>query len=139
MRTHELEGRKREEQVGELGNVARHKRALTSWRGGRGRSGLVSFETWHVTNEHSLAGGEEEGGAGWRARKPGTSQTSTHCLEGRKREERVGELRNVARHKRALTSWRRGRGRSGLVSFEKWHVTNEHSVAGGEEEGGAAW
>ena len=65
MRTHFLEGRKREERVGELGKVARHKRALTSWRGGRGRSGLVSLETWHVTNEDSLAGGEEEGGAGW--------------------------------------------------------------------------
>src|SRR5216684_3670098 len=79
MRTHSLEGRKREERVGELRNVARHKRALTSWRGGRGRSG-------------------------------------------------VGELRNVARQKRALTTWRGGRGRSGLVSFEMWHVTNEHSL-----------
>jgi hypothetical protein len=38
---------------------------LTSWRGGRGRSGLVSLETWHVTNEDLLAGGEEEVGAGW--------------------------------------------------------------------------
>jgi len=26
---------------------------------------LVSLETWYVTNEDSLAGGEEEGGAGW--------------------------------------------------------------------------
>src|SRR5216684_3152979 len=164
MRTHLLEGRKKEERVGELRNVARHKRELTCWRGGRGRSGLVSFETWHVTNEHSLPGGEEEGGAGWSASKRGTSQTSTHLLEGRKREERVGELRNVARHKRALTNWRGGRGRSGfgelrnvarhkraltnwrggrgrrgLVSFETWHVTNEHSLPGGEEEGGAGW
>src|SRR5229473_2192584 len=114
MRTHQLEGRKREKRVGELRNVARHKRALTNWRGGRGRSGLVSSES-------------------------GTSQTSTHFPEGRKREERVGELRNVARHKRALTCWRGGRGRSGLVSFETWHVTNEHSLPGGEEEGGAGW
>src|SRR5216684_2673549 len=133
MRTHFLEGRKREERVGELRNMARHKRALTHWRGGRGRSGMVSFETWHVTNEHSLPGGEEEGGAGWCASKRGTSQTSTHSLEGRKREERVGELRNVARHKRALTNWRGGRGRSGLVSFETGHVKNEHSEAGGGE------
>ena len=65
MRTHSLEGRKREEQVGELLSVARHKRGLTNWRGGRGRSRLVSFEAWHVTSEDSLAGGEEEGGAGW--------------------------------------------------------------------------
>src|SRR5712692_1553454 len=114
MGSNPLEGRKREERVGELRNVARHKRALTSWRGGRGRSGLVSS-------------------------KRGRSQKSTHQLEGRKREERVGWLRNVAPHKRAPTGWRGGRGRSGLVSFETWHVTNEHSRTGGEEEGGAGW
>src|SRR5229473_1721075 len=62
MRTHQLEGRKREEQVGELQNVAGHKRGLTNWRGGRGKSGLVSFKTWHVANEDSLARGEKEGG-----------------------------------------------------------------------------
>ncbi len=45
--------------------MARHKRGLTNWRGGRGKSRLVSSETWHVTNEDSLAGGEEEGRAGW--------------------------------------------------------------------------
>src|SRR5258707_14034587 len=45
--------------------MAHHKRGLTSWRGGRGRSRLVSFETWHNTNEDSPTGGEEEGGAGW--------------------------------------------------------------------------
>src|SRR5216684_2242688 len=114
MRTHQLEGRKREERVGELGNVACHKRGLTNWRGGRGKSGLVSSETWHVTNEDSLPRGEEGGGAG------------------------VGELRNVARHKRGLTPWRGGR-RSGLVSLEAWHVTNEDSRTGGEEEGRAGW
>src|SRR5258708_20566416 len=113
-RTKVLEGRKREEEVVELRNVAHHKQALARWRGGRGRSQLVSFKSWHITNEHSQTGGG-------------------------KREERVGELRNVARHKRALTSWRGGRGRSGLVSFETWHVTNEHSPNGGEEEGGAGW
>src|SRR5258707_1089050 len=116
-----------------------HKRALTRWRGGRGRSGVVSLETWHVTNEHSLAGGEEEGGAGRRAWKRETAQTSTHWLEGRKREERGGELGKGESQKRALTRWRGGRGRSGLVSLETWHVTNEHSLAGGEEEGGAGW
>src|SRR5216684_732350 len=64
-RTHQLEGRKREEQVGELQSMARHKRGLTCWREGRGRSGLVSFETRHDTNEDSPTGGEEEGGVGW--------------------------------------------------------------------------
>src|SRR5216684_3983998 len=65
MRTHSLEERKREEQVGELQSMAHHKQGLTRWRGGRGRSGLVSFETWHNTNEDSPTGGEEEGGVGW--------------------------------------------------------------------------
>ena len=73
----------------------------------------MSLETWHITNKDSLAVGEEEGGA--------------------------GELENMARHKRGLTSWRGGRGRSGLVSLEMWHVTNEDSHPGGEEEGGVGW
>src|SRR5216684_2133308 len=128
-RTHLLEGRKREERVGELGNVACHKRGLTNWSGGRGRSGFVSLETWNVTNEDSLPGGEEEGGAGWWAWKRGTSQTRTHSLEGRKKEKRVGELGNVARHKRGLTSWRGGRGRSGLVNLEARHITNKNSLS----------
>src|SRR5229473_2849294 len=65
MRTHLLEERKREERVGELQSVAHHKQGLTRWRGGRGRSELVSFEARHDTNEDSPTGGEEEGGAGW--------------------------------------------------------------------------
>src|SRR5260370_12047 len=98
-KTHFLEGRKREEQVGELRNVAHHKQGLTNWRGGRGRSGLVSLETWHVTNEDSHPGGEEEGGVGWLAWERGMSQIKTHILEGRKREEQVGEPGNMACHK----------------------------------------
>src|SRR5258708_26890059 len=94
---------KREERVGEAGNEARHKRGHAAWRGGRGRSGLVSLETWHVTNEDSLPGGEEEGGAGWGAWKRGTSQTRTHSLDGRKREERVGDRGNDARHQLTRT------------------------------------
>src|SRR5260370_38676933 len=107
MRTHRLEGRKREEGVGELRNMGGHKRGLTDWRGGRGRSGLVSFETWQVTNEDSLTGGGEEGGGGWRASKPGRSQTRTHIKEGRKREKREGELRKMEGSKEGLTE-RRG-------------------------------
>ncbi len=75
----------------------------------------MSLETRHIANKDSLAGGEEEGGAGWRAWKCGTSQMRTHSLEGRKREERVGELGNVARHERGLTNWRGGRGREEWV------------------------
>ncbi len=71
MRTHLLEGRNREEQVGELGNMARHKQGLTNWRGG----------------------------TGWWAGKCGMTQMRTHLLEGRRREERVGELGNMACHK----------------------------------------
>src|SRR5258708_38706092 len=97
MRAGLLEGKMREERVGEVGNVARHKRGLTSWRGGRGRSGLVSLETWHIT-------------------------TRTHFLEGRKREERVGEPTNVARHKRGLTSWRGGRRGRRVVTLDTRHI-----------------
>src|SRR5712692_79725 len=104
----------REERVGELRNIAGHKQGLTCWRGGKGRSRLVSFETWYVINEDSPTGGEE-------------------------REEWVVELRKVAGHKCGLTNWRGGRGRSELLSFEMWQVTNEDSPTGGEKEGGAGW
>src|SRR5258708_2012356 len=106
-RTHQLEGRKREERVGELRNVAGHKRGLTNWRGGRGRSGLVSLETWEIKNEGGLGGGEGGGGGGW----------------GREEEERTEREED------------RG-GRSGLESSETWNVANEDSPTGGEDEGG---
>src|SRR5216684_1892316 len=114
MRTHSLEGRKRGEQVGEFENMARQKRGLTDWRGGRGRSGLVSSETWHVTKRDSLA-------------------------EGENREERVGELRNMARHKRGLTPWRGGRERSrvgelGNVACHKRLETRIHKLERKREE-----
>src|SRR5260370_8458101 len=85
MRTHQLEGRKREEWLGELRNMAHHKQGLTDWKGGRERSGLVSFEAWHIINEDSPTGGEEEGGAGWLALKRSLTQTNTHQLEGRRK------------------------------------------------------
>src|SRR5229473_3289912 len=89
---------------------------------------------WQVINEDSPTGGEEEGGAGWRAQKCGTLQTRTHRQEGRMREEPIHELGNMA-HQRAHS--REGRkGRSRLVSLEMWHVANEDSLARGEEEGG---
>src|SRR5258708_14612793 len=100
MSTHCLEGRKTEERLGELRIVARHKRALTSWRGGRGRSGLVSFETWHVTNEHSQTGGEEQGGAAWTTSNRGPAQTSTHQHGGKKTSESHGAHPNRARPQR---------------------------------------
>src|SRR5258708_12071913 len=104
MRTHELEGRKREEQVGELQNVGGHKQGLTNWRGGRGRSELVSFEMWQVTNEDSPTGGEEEGGAGWGASKRGRSQTRTHKLLGGEREEQGAGRRNLAHYQPRTTT-----------------------------------
>jgi hypothetical protein len=68
-----LDERKKEERVGELGNMARHK-TRTHLLEGRKKEGLVSLETWHFINE-------------------------AHSLEERKRRERVGELGNVACHK----------------------------------------
>src|SRR5258707_12869324 len=105
MRTHNLEGRKREEPVGELGNVTHHKRGLTSWRGGRGRSRLVSLETWHVTNEDSHAGGEEEGGVGGRDWKNGTEQKNSKMMEGRKGEELGREMVKEGNKKHMERCW----------------------------------
>src|SRR5258708_483820 len=151
MRTHELEGRKREKWVGELRNVAHHKRGLTSWRGESGRSGLVSSETWHIASEDSLEGRKREERVGelrnvarckqgLTDRRVGGGRRPVMRLEtwhirgltrwragkgGRgRREERVSELGNAARHKRELTHWREERGRSGPVSLEMWHIAN---------------
>ncbi len=63
MRTYLLEGKKREEWVSELENMGCCRR-LTDWRGGRGRSRLVSLEMSHVA-EDLLTGGEKEEGADW--------------------------------------------------------------------------
>src|SRR5260221_11861548 len=98
-----MEGRKREERVGELRNVAGHKRGLTNWRGGRGRSRLVSSEMWQVTNEDSLTGGEEEGGGGWGTVKRGRGQTRNDKVEGRGGGERVGEIRRWGVQKKQRT------------------------------------
>src|SRR5258708_15890244 len=87
-----MEGGEEEGGVCGDGNGVRHKRRVFSWKGRRGGRGFVSLETGHVTNEDSLPGGEEEGGAGWWAWKRGTSQTRTHQLEGRKRKEKSVEL-----------------------------------------------
>src|SRR5258707_8418502 len=110
MSTHFLEGRKREERLGELRNVARHKRALTNWRGGRGRSGLVSFESWHVTNEHSPTGGEEEGGAASGTSNRGNPQSRPPHLEGRKREERLEGSSNFDLFQSDITTCEKGNG-----------------------------
>src|SRR5260370_1441477 len=97
------------------------------------------FEKWQVKKKDSIAGGGEGGKEGRGGLKRGRSQMRTHQMEGRKREEWVGELRNVAGHKRGLTNWRGGRGKSGLVSFKTWHITNEDSLPGGEKVGEAGW
>ena len=43
-----LEGRKRKELVGEFGNIARHKRGLTNWRGG-----LELSLKWRISPERA--------------------------------------------------------------------------------------
>jgi hypothetical protein len=64
-RTHQLKGRKRKKWIGKIGNVVHHKSGLTPWRGGRGKSRLMSLKMWHITDEDSLSEGKEEGGVGW--------------------------------------------------------------------------
>src|SRR5260221_12747752 len=88
MRTHSLEGRKREEQVGELENMACQKRGLTDWRRGRGRSGLVSSETWHVTNEGIRNAGGGGRGSGWVVAE--SVKEIMGLTEGRGGDEEVG-------------------------------------------------
>src|SRR5260370_31697146 len=74
-----------------------------------------------MANKNSLAGEEEEGGAGWRAQKCGTLQTRSLPGGGRGRNGLVSsETWHVA--KQGLTCWRGGRGRSRLASLEMWHV-----------------
>src|SRR5258708_38100635 len=92
MGTHRMEGRKREEQVGELRSVACHKQGLTHWRGGRGRSGLVSFETWHVINKDSPTGGEEREGEGEGIRKDAGGQRSINKKKGGRGRGEVGRI-----------------------------------------------
>src|SRR5258708_9605048 len=84
----------------------------------RSRSGLVSLDTWHVRNEDSLPGGEEEGGAGWRSGEHTSELQSPHHLVCRLLLEKKGELGNMPRNKRELTLWRAGRGRIGAVCLE---------------------
>src|SRR5258708_22971037 len=115
MRTHQQEGRKREESICELGNMARH-RGLTCWRAGRGRSTLVSSEMWHIANKDSLARGEEEGGGRSRLVSSETWHVANEDSLARGEEERGG--------------------RSRLVSLEMWHITNKDSLTGGRKEGG---
>src|SRR5258708_7312878 len=108
MRTHQLEGRKREEWVGELRNMGGHKQGLTNWRGGRGRSELVSLETGQGRKEEARRGGEGEGGGRGGAWKNGRGQTRKSRLVGRRREEWVGEIRNMAHCKQGLSDRRGG-------------------------------
>src|SRR5258708_35643371 len=96
-RIHSVEGR--EEHVRELRNAADGKQELICWRGGRGRSGLASSEMWHVANKVPSWGRKREE---WVSELGNVARCKmgTHLLEGRKREERVGELGNVACCKR---------------------------------------
>src|SRR5260370_729742 len=109
--THLLEGRKREKWVGELRNVAHCKRGLTSWRGGRGRNGMVSSEMWHIAKKELACRGRRRGRGG---------------------KGRWGRETGEKREQMAVG----GGGRSGLVMLEMWNVINEDSLTGGRKEGG---
>src|SRR5260221_4858322 len=77
--THLLEGRKREEWVGELGNVAWYKMRTHLLEGRKcGRGGVVGLGKGHRAKEDSLSWGGEEGGVGWVCRKQGASPTKDY-------------------------------------------------------------
>src|SRR5216684_2359163 len=110
-RIHSLEGR--EECIRELGNTAHGKQELTCWRGGRGRSRLASSEMWHIANKVPSWGRKREE----RVSELGNMaccKTGTHLLEGRKREGWVGELGNVA-HRKKRNDFLEGRKREERV------------------------
>ena len=66
-RAHSLEGRKGRSMLvsSETWHVANKDSLARGEEEGGGRSRLVSLEMWHVTNEDSLTGGRKEGGVGW--------------------------------------------------------------------------
>src|SRR5260370_37611527 len=107
-----------------------YQRGLTHWRGGR--SAFVSSEMRHMANKNSLAGEEEEGGAGWRARKCGTLQTRALPGGGRGRNGMVSSERRQDA-KQGGTIWRGGGGGGRRVGLEAWRMTNKKSqtVGGG--------
>src|SRR5229473_7694585 len=114
MRTHRQEGRMREESIRELGNMAHQRAHLLEGR--KGRSTLVSSETWHIANKDSLARGEEEGG--------GRSRLVS------------SEMWRIANKDSLARGEEEGGGRSGLASLEMQHITNKNSLTGGRKEGG---
>src|SRR5260370_491081 len=135
-RIHSLEGR--EEHIRELRNAAHGKQELTCWRGGRGRSGLASSEMWHVANKVP-SWGRKGGGRVSELGNMARCKTVSHCLEGRKREEQVGEKRKKGCRKKRRHFLEERKRRSELVSSETWHAGNKDWLSGGEEEGGTGW
>src|SRR5260370_537643 len=115
-RTDGLEGRRREERVGELGKVGGNKRRMTEGRGGRGggrvrRTGKAASAT--ARRSDSRGGGEVEegggaggGGGGGGGEAGGWKQGTLVGLVagGQEREEGFGERENVARCKQGLTN-----------------------------------
>src|SRR5258707_14465233 len=95
----------------------------TCWRGESGRSGLVSSETWHIANEDSLPGGEEEGGKGWRAWKHGTLQKGD-SLVGGKEEGGAGWWARKRSTLETRTDWMEGKERKGLKITETGKIGN---------------
>src|SRR5229473_3502769 len=88
-----------ERQVGELGNVAHCKQGLTSWRGGRGRDGLVSSETWHITKRGLTIWRGGRGRSGLVSLEAWHVTNEDSQTGGEEEEDQVSELGNVACHK----------------------------------------
>src|SRR5260370_39671740 len=88
--------------------------------GGRG-TGLASLEMWHVANKVPSWGRKREE---WVSELGNVARCKmgTHLLEGRKREERVGELRNMGGGKRGMHM---GGGRRGGGGEGAWRRETE--------------
>src|SRR5258708_3202999 len=116
-------GRKREEWVSELGNVACCKMGTNLLGGRKGEEGV---------GELGKGVGGKKGSLWWGGREGGGREVGGGG--GGRGRDGVGKSEMVDVAKQGITIWRGGRGRSGLVSLETWHVTNEDSQTGGEEE-----
>src|SRR5258708_32652285 len=98
MRTHFLEGRKREEQVGELGNMAHCKKG-THLPEGRKREEWVGELGNMACCKQGLTCEREEGGEGWGAHENGGVERRSNGKERCRREEEIWVVGRIVHHR----------------------------------------